>query len=201
MNIGQYSFDEFIDEVRKFHGSVAPGIIAGGIMVDIARQNLPEGEFFDVICESSKCLPDAVQLLTPCTIGNGWLRIINTTRYAITMYNKYTGEGIRVYLDADNLADWPDIKDWFFRLKPKHEQSLERILKSFHDAGQSLYATQKVQISQEFLAGTRKKHRAITICPSCNEAYSEDLGDLCPACQGKLPYATVSKGRGDPPAP
>jgi formylmethanofuran dehydrogenase subunit E len=73
MNIGPYSFDEFIEKIKVFHGSIAPGIVAGGIMVDIARANLPQGEFFDVICESQHCLPDAVQLLTQCTIGNRWL--------------------------------------------------------------------------------------------------------------------------------
>ena len=103
MNIGPYSFEEFIEKIKAFHGSIAPGIVAGGIMVDIARANLPEGEFFDVICESQHCLPDAVQLLTPCTIGNRWLKIADTSRYSLTFYNKYTGEGIRVFLDAAKL--------------------------------------------------------------------------------------------------
>jgi formylmethanofuran dehydrogenase subunit E len=103
MNIGPYSFDQFIEKIKVFHGSIAPGIVAGGFMVDIARANLPHGEFFDVICESQHCLPDAVQLLTPCTIGNRWLKIVDTSRYALTFYNKYTGDGIRVYIDAKKL--------------------------------------------------------------------------------------------------
>jgi formylmethanofuran dehydrogenase subunit E len=107
MNIGTYSFEEYMDRVQAFHGSIAPGMLAGGIMVTIAREHLPKGEIFDVICESGHCLPDAVQLLTPCTIGNGWLKIVNTSRYALILYNKYTGTGIRVYLDADKLSGFP----------------------------------------------------------------------------------------------
>lgn len=188
MNIGNYTYEEFIDKVKSFHGSIAPGIIAGGIMVDIAQKNLPEGDFFDVICETSHCLPDAVQLLTPCTIGNGWLKIVNTSRYAMTFYNKYTGNGIRVYLDAAKLAGWSEIRSWFLREKPKRDQDPGLILKQFHDAGAKIYSTQTVQVAPEYITGAKKKHSPIVICPSCNEAYSSDLGDVCPACRGKSPY-------------
>ena len=68
MKIGPYSFDEFTEKVKAFHGSIAPGIVAGGIMVDIAKANLPEGEFFDVIAESQHCLPDAVQPVRASTV-------------------------------------------------------------------------------------------------------------------------------------
>ncbi len=191
MKIGQYTYEAFLEEVKSFHGSIAPGIIAGGIMVDIAQKNLPEGEFFDVICETAKCLPDAVQLLTPCTIGNGWLRIVNTSRYAMTFYNKYTGDGIRVYLDAEKLEKWPELRSWFLREKPKHEQDLDLIIKQFHDAGATIFSTQRVRVSPEFLEGTKKKHETIAICPSCNEAYNSSLGDVCPACRGEVPYRVI----------
>ncbi len=46
-------------------------------MVDLALKNLPKGEFFDALCETPACLPDAVQLLTPCTVSNGWLKVVN----------------------------------------------------------------------------------------------------------------------------
>ena len=178
MNIGPYSFEEYIDKVRSFHGSIAPGMLAGGIMVDIAQNNLPEGELFDVICESGHCLPDAVQLLTPCTIGNGWLKIVNTSRYALTFYNKYSGDGIRVYLDADRLSAWPEVRSWFLREKPKHEQSLEGIIREFKEAGPELFGTRQVQVKPEYVLNKKKKKPPIAICPSCKEAYSSDLGDI-----------------------
>ena len=188
MNIGPYSFEEYIDKVKSFHGTVAPGMIAGGIMVDIAQKNLPEGELFDVISESGHCLPDAVQLLTPCTIGNGWLKIVDTSRYAMTFYNKYTGNGIRVYLDADKLSAWPEVRSWFLREKPKHEQSLDGIIREFKKAGPDLSETKLVQVKPEYVLNKKKTKPPIVICPSCHEAYSSDLGDICPACQGKSPY-------------
>lgn len=188
MKIGTYTYDEFIDKIKEFHGSIAPGIVAGGIMVDIARANLPEGEFFDVICESRHCLPDAVQLLTQCTIGNRWLKIVDTSRYALTFFNKYTGEGIRVNLDAKKLKDWPAIKAWFLKEKAKKDQDQQQILDEFHRAGTGIYSTLKVTVKPPYITSEGKKRSGIGLCPSCNEAYRTDLGETCPACQGKGPF-------------
>ena len=69
MNIGPYAFDEFLQLIKSFHGNVAPGVVIGGIMVEMARGLLPAEILFDAVCETRNCLPDAVQLLTPCTIG------------------------------------------------------------------------------------------------------------------------------------
>ena len=187
MNIGPYSFDEFIEKIQAFHGSIAPGIVAGGCMVDIARANLPPGEFFDVICESQHCLPDAVQLLTQCTIGNRWLKIVDTGRYALIFYNKYTGEGIRVCLDAGKLREWPAVKAWFLKEKPKKEQEEKRILDELRRAGTSIYSMAKVTVKPAYITSPGKKRSSIGLCPSCGEAYRRDAGETCPACQGKGP--------------
>ena len=94
--IGPFSFGEFVNRVREFHGFPAPGVVLGGIMVDLVLKNLPPDILFDALCETSKCLPDAVQLLTPCTVGNGWLTIRDWGRFALALYDKKTGTGIRV---------------------------------------------------------------------------------------------------------
>jgi formylmethanofuran dehydrogenase subunit E len=188
MNIGTHTFEEFIEKVSSFHRSIAPGIVAGGVMVDIARSNLPEGEFFDVICETAHCLPDAVQLLTPCTIGNRWLKIVDTSRYALTFYNKYTGHGIRVHLDAGKLRDWPAIRAWFLKEKPKKEQDLNALLAEIKSAGTGIYTTGRVKVKPSFITVQEKKRSSIALCPSCSEAYRADRGAKCPACSGEGPY-------------
>ncbi len=194
MKIGTYSFEEYLDRVQAFHGSIAPGMLAGGIMVTIARERLPEGEIFDVISESGHCLPDAVQILTPCTIGNGWLRIVNTSRYALILYNKYTGSGVRVYLDAQKLAGFPAVRGWFLRELPKPEQDLDAIVQEFRRAGPVIFGVQKVRVKPEHIQGQKKVHAAIAICPVCKEAYTSDLGDTCPACRGMAPFLVVQDG-------
>lgn len=77
MNIGPWTHDAFMEEARKFHGYPAPGLIIGGYMVELARQQLPQDVLYDAITETAHCLPDAVQLLTPvpvATAGSGFFR-------------------------------------------------------------------------------------------------------------------------------
>ncbi len=126
--IGSYSFEEFVERVRSFHGFEAAGVLIGGFMVDLACRHFSKGQIFDALCETPKCLPDAVQLLTPCTFGNGWVTVVNVGRFAVTLYDKQTGEGVRVFIDPVRLEAWPEIKGWFFKLKTKKEQDLRVLL-------------------------------------------------------------------------
>ena len=193
MNIGPYSFDEYIQLVKSFHGHIAPGMIAGGIMVDIALNNRPAGELLDALCETESCLPDAVQLLTPCTVGNGWLRIVNVGRYAVTLYEKYTGEGIRVYLDSSKIDKWPVIKEWFFKLVPKKKQDSNALFAQIRDAGENLYSLQSVQVQPQFLE--RRSKKGISICPLCGEAYPSKDGEVCSGCSDQKLYTNIAASR------
>ncbi len=119
--IGPYTIDEFIEAAGRFHGYAAPGLILGGFMVHEARGYIPEGVLFDAISETAWCLPDAVQMLTPCTVGNGWLRIFNLGLYAVSLFDKFSGQGVRVAVETARLDAYPTIREWLFKLKPKKE--------------------------------------------------------------------------------
>jgi len=186
MNIGPYSIDDYMHLIKSFHGNVAPGLIIGGFMVDLAKKHLPDETLFDAISETSACLPDAIQLLTPCTIGNGWLKVLNFGRYALSLYEKYTGEGVRVFMDSSKIEHWPMIKDWFFKLKTKKEQDANRLKDEIIDAGHDILTVQQVTIERAFLE--KKGKGAIVNCPTCNEAYPLKDGPRCLACQGNSPY-------------
>ena len=185
-----HSFDEYVKMVTSFHGNPAPGVIIGGFMVDLAYRNLPKDGLYDVICETAKCLPDAIQLLTPCSIGNQWLKIIDVGRYALTFYDKRSGEGVRVYLDSNLLNQWPEVKGWFLKLIPKAEQDRAELFRQIEDAGSDLCSIEKVHVAID----SRKKPKgsSISICPACGEAYRAADGAVCPACKGHtLPYDRV----------
>jgi formylmethanofuran dehydrogenase subunit E len=186
MKIGNYSYDEYLNLVKSFHGSLAPGLIIGGFMVDLALRSLPEGELFDAICETPVCLPDSVQILTPCTIGNGWLTILPFGRFAVTFFEKYGGEGIRVFLDPVKIEAWPEIKTWFYKLKAKGEQDTERLKEEIKGAGENLFSIRRVRINPERVR--RQKMGPVTNCPLCGEAYPVRDGNVCRACRGESPY-------------
>ncbi len=186
MRILDHSYDEYIAITRQFHGNEAPGVIIGGFMVDLAVRNLPDNVLYDAICETWTCLPDAIQILTPCTIGNGWLKIVYTGRFAMTLFDKRTREGVRVFLDAKKVENWPEIKAWYLKLKPKREQNREELYREIREAGNSILTLQHVCVRPQI---ARKKHKgSIVVCPGCEETYPVDDGQTCLACQGKLLY-------------
>jgi formylmethanofuran dehydrogenase subunit E len=184
--IGPYTKEEFINRVRSFHSYAAPGVIVGGIMVDMAMEQIPKGVLFDAICETASCLPDSIQLLTPCTVGNGWLKIINLGRFAISLYDKHKGNGVRVYLDPAKMQRWDEIQAWLLKLKPKSAQNEERLHDQIWKAGRSIYTIHPVQVKAWYL--TKHSKGEIGICSVCGEAYPVRDGPTCLGCQGQAPY-------------
>ncbi len=180
--ICQYTVDEYIDKLIKFHGNLAPGLLIGGFMVDAAVRRMTAYEFFDALCESTSCLPDAIQMLTPCTVGNGWLKIVNTGRFAIALYEKRSGEGVRVGVDVTKLERYPEIKNWFMRLVSKHDQDKNTLLNEIKRAGQDILFIKPIRVSLELRA--KKPGAPVALCDSCGEAYPKNGSALCPACQG-----------------
>lgn len=186
MKIGLYSYEEFLKLVEGFHGYTAPGVVIGGCMVELARQSMKQGVLYDAISETPKCLPDAIQLLTPCTIGNGWLRVVNLGRYALSLYEKYHGNGVRIFIDSDELDKWTEIKTWLFKLKPKAEQDTRLLLDQIKQAGESLYGRTPIQIQEKLLG--RRSMGQIDKCPLCGEAYPVKHGSICRGCRSEAPY-------------
>jgi formylmethanofuran dehydrogenase subunit E len=189
--IGPYTYDQFIEAARRFHGSPAPGLVLGGYMVEEARRHLPAETIFDAICETSWCLPDAVQMLTLCSTGNGWLRVKNLGVYAVSLYDKYSGEGVRIRVDPEKLKEWSEMHTWFLKRKPKKEQDSPLLHAQIRQAGATVCSLEKVTIKPDVM-----RHRSkggITICPLCGDAYPGAFGAICRTCQGESPYATRTR--------
>lgn len=186
-----YSFEEFLVLTQTFHGYPAPGVVIGAKMVDIARKRIPPGVLFDAVCESHKCLPDAVQLLTPCTAGNGWLRVIPLGRYAVTLFDKHRGEGVRVHVDPTRLDSYPETRYWFFGIRPKRKDRTDLLIEEIRQAQESIYGVQKVYVKPALLSKELSDTRAI--CPECGEAYPTGHGPLCRGCRAETAYFSKEK--------
>ena len=161
-------------------------------MVSLAMDGLPPDTLFDAICETRTCLPDAVQMLTPCTLGNGWLRLQELGRFALTLFDKETGQGVRVAVRSDRLDDWPDLKAFFFKLVPKKLQDTQRLLAEIRAAGTAVCGSEQVSVRPDL----RLKQRMgpVAVCPDCGEGYPLRHGNRCLACSGSVYYDS-------PPAP
>ncbi len=181
-----YSFDEFLELTQKFHGYPAPGVVIGAKMVDIAVKRMPSGVLFDAVSETAKCLPDAVQLLTPCTWGNGWLRVMPLGRYALTLFEKRNGSGTRVYINPALLEPYPETQYWFFGTKPKRKDRTDLLIREIRQARDRIYGIQTVRVRPELLSKSPSDRRAI--CPECGEAYPSGHGSICRGCRPETGY-------------
>lgn len=193
--IGNMGWNEFIDHVQHFHGYAAPGVLLGGIMVEIAKKHLNQlmhGEqvLFDALAEATNCLPDAVQLLTPCTYGNGWLKVADLNRYALTLYNKHSGEGVRVFVDGSKIDPYPTFYEWFMNRVDKKDQDENKLREEIRVGAEHFCSVEAVTVPEAFRTKIRKGR--VELCPVCNEPYPVRDGGICRGCQGYSPIHSYS---------
>ena len=191
VRIGKYTFEEFKERAAAFHGYPAPGLLIGGYMVEAARGYLKDGTLFEAIVETPKCLPDAVQLLTLCSVGNQRLKVVNLGRFALSLFDKHTGEGFRTFLNLQKLEPWPQIRGWFLKLVEKADQDEERLLSEIEQAGDTICTTVPVKVAPLYLG--RRHMSSIAPCPICKEAYPAEDGQVCLGCSGKSPYVNAGQ--------
>ena len=82
--------------------------------------------------------------------------VVNVGRFALTLYDKNRGEGVRVFLDPAKVAGWPEINAWYLKLKPKKEQDSDRLLEEINHAGPEILEWQRVHIISQFLGKRRR---------------------------------------------
>lgn len=187
MTVCGRSFEDFLSTIERFHGCTAPGVVIGGFMVDLAQEHIGPDVEADAIVEATHCLPDAIQLFTPCTYGNGWMKVIDWDKFALTLYNKKTLEGVRVWLDLEKIRLFPNIYNWYMRLTPKGDLPLGVLLESIEEAGRRMLSCAPVQVVQYY--GKIRKGKS-GVCSKCGEAYPLSQGDCCLSCQGKSYFKT-----------
>jgi formylmethanofuran dehydrogenase subunit E len=184
--IGSHTFEQFIDLTTQFHNYPAPGLLIGGYMVEEAKRHIPKNTLYEALSETSWCLPDAIQMLTPCTIGNGWLRIMHFGLFALSLYDKYTGKGVRVWLDLDKIPQPSEIMTWLLKRKPKKNQDSDRLRKEIGMFGSDIMSVRTITLQGELLI--KRSKGSIARCPVCGEAYPSNHGPTCRSCQGESPY-------------
>lgn len=172
---------QFLDDIEKFHGFTAPGLVIGGFMVDLAQKKIEPGIEADAVVETGSCLPDAIQIFTPCTTGNGWMKVVKWDKFALSLYNKKTFSGVRVWLDLEKAKQFPNVYNWFMHLVPKKELPLEVLLDSIIEAGDGILSWCEIQVKPEMFKG---KKRELGICPACHESFSRIQGEVCTSCRG-----------------
>ncbi len=195
MNIGTLTFETFLEKSAEFHGENTPGVVIGGYMVALAQSLLPERGEYAALVETPKGLADAVQLLTPCTVGNGGLKVVNLGKYALSLYDRETGEGVRVRIDTDRLEAWEEIRGWLFQTTEASRRDRDALLLEICRAGTSVLGSETVRVEERFLK--KSPIASVSICAVCKEAYPGADGGICRGCRRDTPYASVTSPRED----
>jgi formylmethanofuran dehydrogenase subunit E len=111
------------------------------------------------------------------------MRIINTGRFALSLYDKHSGEGVRVFVDPEKVKAFPEINSWFFSLKSRKEQDKERLMAEIKNSGTEIFGVHHVMVDIKALSS--KEEYKYAICPICKESYLANDDNICLACQGK----------------
>jgi formylmethanofuran dehydrogenase subunit E len=176
--------------ISEFHTYPAPGVLIGAFMVDFALELLgisPDKKLYS-ICETPKCLPDALQVMARCTTGNNRLRIVPIGKFAITVNaptEEATAEAVRVYVDLEKLKAFPTIDKWYANSPAYNKMTMrEQLQREIFQAGRRILSSERVLVP----VNKKKKWTSVT-CPCCGETVPDYMieGDHCGAC-GSMKY-------------
>jgi formylmethanofuran dehydrogenase subunit E len=160
-------------------------------MVDLALEKLgaKSNDKLHAVAETSKCAPDALQVVTHATIGNHRLRIIESGRFSITLNrpsSEKEAEGIRVYVDATNIKSYPILNQWYtndpaFKRVTDKDVIYDDILRG----GRRILSWEPVRVKVP-----RKGQWESVTCPVCSEVVPDYLlkNGTCLTCAATSYY-------------
>ncbi len=175
------------------HGHLAPGIALGLRMseISLSRMNTKKGDKHLVgISETARCLADAMQAASGCTLGHGSAFVEDYGKLALTLGDVRTGKGVRVALKDEANKHSTLMNKWMMRLgKLSHEEE-EDLGMQLLDMEERHFLIQDVEISR----GQNFEKSRIVTCKICGELIPESLTErkgieiYCKSCAGSAYY-------------
>ncbi|OBR93917.1 MULTISPECIES: FmdE family protein [Clostridium] len=178
-------FEEDVKKAREFHGHLCSGIILG---VRIARAGLnylgieepAKNKDFIVFVETDRCLTDAVQAVTGCSLGKRRLKWIDYGKMGASFIDMNTQKGIRIVVNA--------------KKNPSPDEDALSFWEQFTDEQLFKFEPVKIDIKKEDLPGRPTKS---VKCEICHEKVMDgrdvikDGKVLCKACANGSYYKKI----------
>lgn len=189
---------ELMEDFRRcidFHTFAAPGLLVGVYMVDYALEllKIPRGKKIYAVCETTKCLPDPLQVMAHCTTGNHRLRVLPIGKFAITMNGPADApyvNGIRVSLDGDKIERYPTFALWYtkdplFDPRTRGNDLIDEII----GAGRDFLTAERVRVKVP-----QKWPWKSAVCSICGEMVPDNLlvNGACSDCRSQSYYEKVA---------
>ncbi len=177
----------------EFHGHLAPGIALGLRMSELAlsRLSAKKGDKHLIgISETARCLADAMQAATGCTLGHGNACVEDYGKLALTLGDVRTKKGVRVALREDANMHSSLMNKWMMRLGKLIHEEEEVLGIQLLSLDEKYLLIQDVEINkvQNF------EKSAIGRCKKCDElipqSYVKNVSGeyYCKACGGEAYY-------------
>ena len=184
--------NEFLEQLEKaeaFHGHLCGGITIGtklamyglelmGMELNTKNKNLI------VFLEIDRCMSDAIQSVTGCTMGKRSLKQMYYGKFAVTFYDMETEKALRIS-DADaNKKEKP---------KETKEEMIERFTKT---PPEDLFKVEKVKIELAPAQMPGKPHTS-TFCSMCGEKVTDGMHNkiggkpVCRSCSEGSYYEVI----------
>ncbi len=175
------------------HGHLAPGIALGLRMSEraLSRLNAKKGDKYLIgISETTRCISDAMQAATGCTLGHGNACVEDYGKLAITIGDTRTKKGVRVALKGDAWRFSALMNKWMMRFGKLSHQEEDELGMELLEMDEGYFLIQNVEIkkNQNF------EKSDIVRCSKCNDLVPQSLiimgdkGDYCKACDGQAYY-------------
>lgn len=185
--------EKMVKLASDLHGHLAPGIALGLRMSELAllHMGICRGDKHLVaISETARCLPDAMQAATGCTLGHGNAFVEDYGKLSITIGDDRTRKGVRVALReyANNYS--PLMNKWMMRLGKLTHAEEDELGAEVLEMDEKYFSIQDVIINR----GQNFQSSDIVKCMGCNEAVPSGLAVIkenvayCRACTGEAYY-------------
>ncbi len=182
-----------VDLATVLHGHLAPGIALGLRMSEVAllRLNTKKGDKYLIgVSETARCLADAMQAATGCTLGHGNACVEDYGKLALTIGDTRTRKGVRVALREDGSRLSPLMNKWMMRLGKLSHAEEDELGAQLLEMDEKYFLVQDVEIYRD----QNFERSPITRCSRCGESIPESSavmkngGVYCRACMGDAYY-------------
>lgn len=178
-----------------FHTFAAPGLLVGVYMVDYALELLksPPGEKIYAVCETTKCLPDALQVIAHSTTGNHRLRVLPIGKFALTVNGPADTphvNGFRIFVDGDKIGEFPTFALWYTKdpLFDPRTRGID-LIDEIIDAERDMLSCERVRVKVP-----QKWPWRSAICSICGEMVPDNLliDGACSDCRSQSYYEKIA---------
>jgi formylmethanofuran dehydrogenase subunit E len=176
-------FEIYFRKAADYHGHACAGIALGTKMTLAAMRYLgfdpsPKNKNLMVFVEVSRCMTDAVQAISCCTLGHRTLRFIDYGKFAASFVDLESGKAVRA-----------TVRESFDSSGPIEEVAAK--ISQMADSDLVILEDVKIDIAADDLPGHSHKK---AFCQVCGERVMDgrdvtrDSQTLCRACAGVRYY-------------